>query len=76
VSDSQQRLIRCFEAIFPELSARDIARASASSVAAWDSVATVTLAAIVEEAFGIQLQAEEIEKMDSFQSYLNLLDRR
>ena len=76
MSDSQQRLIRCFEAVFPELSARYLARASASSVAAWDSVATVTLAATVEEAFGIQLQAEEIEKMDSFQSYLNLLDRR
>jgi acyl carrier protein len=76
VPDTRQRLIRCFQAVFPELSEPEVARASASSLAGWDSVATVTLAAIVEEEFGIQFKAEEIEKMKSFQSCLDLLAGR
>jgi acyl carrier protein len=47
--------------------------ASATSVAAWDSLATVILAAAVEEEFGVQVEPEEIERLDSFESYLNRL---
>jgi len=67
---NKQRLIRCFQAVFPELTETDVERASVSRLAAWDSVATVTLAASVEEEFGIQFEADEIEKMDSFQNFL------
>jgi acyl carrier protein len=45
-------------------------------LAAWDSVATVSLAAAVEEEFGIQFDPEEIENLNSFQSCLNLLANR
>jgi acyl carrier protein len=72
----KQRLIRCFQAVFPELSETEAAGASASSLAAWDSVATVTLAASVEEEFGIQFEADEIDKMDSFQSFLKFVATR
>jgi acyl carrier protein len=74
VSDRQKRLVRCFQAVFPGLSAAEAVRASAASIARWDSVATVTLAAAVEEEFGIQLAAEEIEGMNSFQRFLDRLD--
>jgi len=76
VTDKQQRLIRCFQAVFPGLNESEAARASVSRLAKWDSVATVTLAAAVEEEFGIQLEAQEIEEMNSFQSFLNRLDDR
>jgi acyl carrier protein len=76
VSETQQRLVRCFQAVFPELKGSDAARANTNSLAAWDSVATVTLAAAVEEEFGIQFEPEEIEKIDSFESCLNLLASR
>jgi acyl carrier protein len=76
VSDTQMRLIRCFQAVFRELSEPQAARANNLSVAAWDSVATVTLAATVEEEFGIQLQGEDIERLNSFHSYLNFLEGR
>jgi len=76
MSDGQQRLIRCFLGVFPELSESDVSRASVSNLAAWDSVATVTLAAAMEEEFGIQFEPEEIEKMNSFPSCLNLLNNR
>jgi acyl carrier protein len=73
---NEQRLIRCFQAVFPELTETDVARASVSRLAAWDSVATVTLAASVEEEFGIQFEADEIEKMNSFQSFLEYVATR
>jgi acyl carrier protein len=76
VSDTHRRLIRCFQAIFPELSESEAARASVSGVAAWDSVATVTLAAAMEEEFAIQFEVEEFENMTSFQDCLNLLAGR
>jgi len=73
---NEQRLIRCFQAVFPDLTETDVARASVSRLAAWDSVATVTLAASVEEEFGIQFEADEIEKMNSFQSFLKYVATR
>jgi acyl carrier protein len=73
---NEQRLIRCFQAVFPELTETDVARASVSRLAAWDSVATVTLAASVEEEFGIQFEADDIEKMNSFQSFLEYVATR
>lgn len=76
MSDKQQRLIRCFRGVFPELSEIEVSRASVSNLAAWDSVATVTLAAAMEEEFGIQFEPEEIEKMNSFQSCVALLSSR
>ncbi len=74
--DTQERLERCFQAVFPDLTPAQIAVASSSTMAAWDSVTTITLAAAVEEEFDIQLEPEEIEKMDSFAKFLNLLTAR
>jgi acyl carrier protein len=74
VTEAQHRLTRCFRAVFPELSSDDDAiRARQASVAGWDSLATVILAAAVEEEFEIQLDPEHIERLTSFDSYLNLL---
>jgi acyl carrier protein len=74
VPDTNERLIHCFQAVFPDLSEAEATRATSSNIAAWDSVATVTLAAVVEEEFCIQFQVDDIEKMNSFQNYLRLLD--
>lgn len=74
MTETEQRLIRCFRAVFPELTSdHDASHASASSVAAWDSLATVILAAAIEDELGVQIDPEEIEKLNSFQSYLNWL---
>ncbi|HVH71161.1 MAG TPA: acyl carrier protein [Candidatus Dormibacteraeota bacterium] len=73
MADTRQRLIRCFQAVFPKLNENEVARAAMTSVGAWDSVATVTLAAALEEEFGVQFEMDEIEKMKSFESCLELL---
>jgi len=73
MTDTEKRLIRCFQAVFPELSESDATDATTLRVAAWDSMATVTLAAAVEEEFGIQFEPEELENLTSYQYYMKLL---
>lgn len=76
MNETRDRLIRCFQAVFPELSESQAIRAGTSCVAGWDSVATVTLAAVVEEEFEIEFAPEEMETLTSFQSVLDVLTQR
>jgi len=62
----EERLANCFQTVFPDLSPEEIPRASSASVATWDSLATVTLVAVIEEEFGITIVPEEYEYMVSF----------
>ncbi len=72
--DSREaRLIRCFQIVFPDLQEKEIIMASASSVKAWDSLATVTLIGVIEEEFGIQLDLDNVEEMVSFEGFLKHL---
>ncbi len=76
MNDARERLVRCFQAVFPELSGSDAVRANTSRVAGWDSVATVTLAAVAEEEFEIEFAAEEMERLTSFESVLDAVTLR
>lgn len=66
MSNLEQRLTRCFSVVFPELQESEIPKASPSSVASWDSVATITLTSVVEEEFGVPLDPEEAPELASF----------
>jgi len=63
----QERLIDCFGTVFPDLSREEIPRAGITSVAAWDSLATVTLVSVVEEEFGVAITPEDYDYMVSFE---------
>jgi len=71
--DTRSRLIECFAVVFPELSEEEIPRASVTSVANWDSVASVTLMSVIEEEFGVELDAEGLEQLVSFELMLDHL---
>lgn len=59
MEDVKERLIKCFSAVFPELSPHEIVMtASPSTTGAGDSLTAVTLLAIVEEEFGIELNGK------------------
>ncbi len=75
MNEPRERLVRCFQAVFPDMTDGDAARASASRVGTWDSVATVTLAAVVEEEFEIQFDPRDIEELNSFQAFLDHIAR-
>jgi acyl carrier protein len=60
------RVAECFLTVFPGLNANDIARANVTSVAEWDSLATMTLIAVLEEEFHIRLPLEVYPELISF----------
>ena len=51
MDETQKRVTRCFSAVFPNLSQDEIFQASTTNVKAWDSVAGVTLFAMIEEEY-------------------------
>ena len=72
----QTRLTGCFATVFPNLDTDEILRASHTSVASWDSLATVTLVSVVEEEFGVSIPPEDFEYLISFDLVLDCLKRR
>jgi acyl carrier protein len=73
MDDYRARLARCFAATFPELDETEIESAAITSVGAWDSMATVTLLALIQEEFGIAIPPEDIDRLISFGLILDYL---
>jgi acyl carrier protein len=73
MDEMERRLAACFSAVLPELAPEQISQASSISVESWDSVATVTLLAVVEEEFGISIDVEDPARFDSFKNILAYL---
>jgi acyl carrier protein len=62
--DVEQRLTKCFCTVFPELSPDEVVKVSPNTTGIWDSLTAVTLVALIEEEFGIQLELNgELENM-------------
>ncbi len=60
------RLINCFRNVFPTMPESEILSAAQASVAAWDSVAAITLVNVIEEEFGIQVDFDLLPELDTF----------
>ena len=73
MDDVRTRLVRCFTAVFPELTPAEIERASHHTVAAWDSVANVTLLTVVEEEFEVSIPLDDLDTLGSFELLLDYL---
>ena len=69
----EKRLLSCFQTVFPDLPPSEIPAASQTSVAAWDSVAAITLLNVVEEEFGVQMDFDRLAQLDSFSSLRDYL---
>ena len=69
----ETRLTRCFALVFPDLTEAEIPRASMSSVGSWDSLASINLVTVIEEEFGIQIEAEQLGDMASFEMIRGVL---
>jgi acyl carrier protein len=74
--DLDQRLQRCFVAVFPHLTDGEIQKTSAATCAEWDSLALVTLIALVEEEFGIQVPVADLEHLLSFDAIHEYLQQQ
>lgn len=73
MDELERRLANCFCAVFPELPRDEIIQASSTTVQSWDSLAVVTLLAVIEEEFEISIQEDDLAKFDSFQRILSYL---
>jgi acyl carrier protein len=75
MSENESRLIRCFASVFPELSPADIRVASAESSGSWDSLSAVTLAAVFQEQFRVEIDPQVLPDLDSFEAFRTYLRR-
>jgi acyl carrier protein len=66
----EARLTCCFQAVFPILDRRQIGSATPETVELWDSIATVRLAAVIEEEFGVVLEMNSNLSFVEILSYL------
>jgi acyl carrier protein len=73
MSDARARLIKCFTAVFSELSEQQIPLASPATVGSWDSVASITLVSVIEEEFRTEIDPDDLEQLVSFELVLNYL---
>ena len=73
-ADLESRLRQSFQAVFPDVG--DATTASPTTVGAWDSVATITLLAVLEEEFGVMLTLEDLGDVPSYQTTLAALQTR
>jgi acyl carrier protein len=76
MTDLSDRLKKCFSAVFPDLPLECIQDASVETVLSWDSVAAVTLNAVVEEEFDIEIEADDIVDLTSFAVFLDFLKKK
>jgi len=75
MGDIRERLIKCFSAVFPELTESEIEVASPASVGTWDSLANVSLLSVIEEEFQIEVPVEDLEQLVSFRLILEYVAR-
>jgi len=71
MDEMETRLARCFSSVFPELTAEQIRSATMDSVPAWDSLAAVTLVAVLQEEFGLQINLMDLPELVSFVAVQN-----
>jgi acyl carrier protein len=66
MNDPDAKLIRCFQAVFPDLKPEQIPQASAETVSAWDSVTMINLLNLIAEEFGVEVDWENFQELTSY----------
>jgi acyl carrier protein len=74
--DPRQRLTNCFQTVFPDLPPEQIPTASTATVAAWDSIAAITMMNVLEDEFGFQMDLDDLADLDSFDKIYSYLQKR
>jgi acyl carrier protein len=76
VNDDDNRLIRCFVSVFPRATRDEIRTTKFDAMPGWDSLRGVTLLAVLDEEFGVQLDLPELLEMETFDSVKRYLLHR
>ncbi|MGB9418265.1 MAG: acyl carrier protein, partial [Acidobacteriaceae bacterium] len=70
-----ERLKRCFTSTFPAAGDSEIETARIDDMPGWDSLRGVTLLAVLDEEFGLQLDLEELLALGSFDAIREYLEQ-
>ncbi len=73
MDNTEQRLVKVFETVFPDLTVDQIRAASQTTVSTWDSVAAITLMNLMEEEFTIEIDFDRAAELGSFPEILAYL---
>jgi acyl carrier protein len=76
MAEFDDRLIRCFSSVFPALTEIEIRSTDAALLYDLDSLAGVTLLAVIQEEFAIELDVEDLLALGTFQAIHQFLRER
>ena len=69
-------LVECFAAVFPDVPRDQLANATVENTEEWDSIASVTLLAVLEEEFGVEIDDLDLPELTSFEKVHDYLAAR
>jgi acyl carrier protein len=70
MDNTEERLVKVFETVFPDLTVDQIHAATQSTVASWDSVAAINLMNVMEEEFAIEIDFDRAAELSTFSEIL------
>jgi acyl carrier protein len=70
------RLMRCFSLAFPAATREEIGSARFDELPGWDSLRGVTLLAVLDEEFGLQIDLHELLDIGTFDAVKQYLSQR
>ncbi len=68
MNNDDDRLMRCFVSAFPNATRDEIRAAKFDAMPGWDSLRGVTLLAVLDEEFGLQVDLPELLELETFNS--------
>lgn len=76
MAEIRDRLVNCFQSVFPTLSREEALEATVDNVKNWDSLANFSLLTVIEEEFELQIDGDDLDKLRSFASVETYLASR
>ena len=76
MNNDDDRLMRCFASAFPSATRDEIRTAKFDAIPGWDSLRGVTLLAVLDEEFGVQIDLPELLELETFDSVKRHLSQR
>lgn len=74
MAELQDRLLHCFSSVFPTIPLAQLRLATVQTMPEWDSIAAVTLVAVLQEEFAIRIDFSELPRLGSFEAVQRYLD--
>jgi acyl carrier protein len=73
MDEQTKRLVTCFQTVFGDLPEAEIVKATTANLAAWDSVASITLVNVIEEEFQMEFDYDAIPELTSFEAVVSYM---